>query len=214
MAGPPPLRVSIISAYPCIAAGLTALVHREPERAVVVETRSRCSEVGARVDVAICDVSVVRAAGAEAAQLLTGRLPVLVFARMGDATGKALRHVGEHQVVREDVTSAALLDALDRLTGRSLLEGHRARAEGGVLTPREIDVVRLIASGYSNEEIGHQLVVGTNSVKTYIRTAYKEMGVRSRTQAVLWAMRHGIVPAPSPEPNHRPEPVIRRARAQ
>jgi DNA-binding NarL/FixJ family response regulator len=198
MAGPAPLRVSIISAYPCISAGLTALVHREPERAVVVETPYRCSEVGARVDVAICDISVLRTAGAEGAQLLDGRLPVLVFARMGDAPARTLRQTGEHRVVREDVTSAALLDALDRVTGRSSSGGAHPRAERGVLTPRETDVVRLIASGLSNEEIGRELVVGANSVKTYIRTAYKGMGVRSRTQAVLWAMRHGVVPAPSP----------------
>lgn len=199
MTGPVPLRVSIVSAYPCISAGLTALVHREPERAVVVETPSRWAEVGARVDVAICDISVLRAAGAEAVRLLTDGPPVLVFARMGDATATALRHVGEHRVLREDVTSGALLAALERVAGRSTPAGRRGRVEGGVLTPREIDVVRLIASGYSNEQIGRQLLVGTNSVKTYIRTAYKEMGVRSRTQAVLWAMRHGIVPAPSPQ---------------
>jgi DNA-binding NarL/FixJ family response regulator len=219
MAGPAPLRVSIVSAYPCISAGLTSLVHREPERAVVVETPTRCSEVGSRVDVAICDIAVLRTAGAEGAQLLDGRLPVLVFARMGDATARTLRQVGQmgqmgqHPVAREDVTSGALLDALDRLTGRSSPDRDHARAQGGVLTPRETDVVRLIASGLSNEEIGRELVVGANSVKTYIRTAYKGMGVRSRTQAVLWAMRHGVVPAPSPEADRVPAPA-RRARAE
>jgi DNA-binding NarL/FixJ family response regulator len=111
------------------------------------------------------------------------------------------------------MTSGALLDALDRLTGRSSPDRDHARAQGGVLTPRETDVVRLIASGLSNEEIGRELVVGANSVKTYIRTAYKGMGVRSRTQAVLWAMRHGVVPAPSPEADRVPAPA-RRARAE
>ena len=198
MAGPEPLRVSIISAYPCIWAGLTALLQREPERAVVVETPSRCSEVGALVDVGICDMAVLRTAGAEAAQLLTGAVPMLVFARIGDATSKAVRYVGEDRVVREDVTSARLLAAVERVAGRGPDDRTADRSDAGALTPREIDVVRLIAAGYSNEQIGQQLVVGTNSVKTYIRTAYKGMGVRSRTQAVLWAMRHGIVPAPVP----------------
>jgi len=213
MAGPAPLRVSIISPYPCIGAGLTALVQREPLRAVVVETPSRCSDVGEQVDVGICDIAVLRTADAEAAQPSTGALPMLVFARMGDATSKAARHVGERHVVREDVSSADLLAALERAAGRGVDEPGGSRTRAWVLTPREIDVVRLIASGYSNEEIGRQLVVGTNSVKTYIRTAYKGMGVRSRTQAVLWAMSHGIVPVPGPETDRGPLPVAPQVRA-
>jgi DNA-binding NarL/FixJ family response regulator len=215
MAAPAPLRVSIISPYPCIWAGLTALLQRAPERAVVVETPARLSDVGSLVDAGICDVAALRNAGADAAGLLADGVPMLVFARMGDGTARAVRHVGESRVVREDATSAQLLAAVERVAGRDPGDWRGTRPAREVLTPREVDVVRLIASGYSNEEIGRQLVVGSNSVKTYIRTAYKGMGVRSRTQAVLWAIRHGIVPAPQPdaEPEAVPQPltVVREA---
>jgi DNA-binding NarL/FixJ family response regulator len=60
------------------------------------------------------------------------------------------------------------------------------------LTPRESHVVALIAAGAPNKEIARQLGLTMNTVKSHIRTAYRAMGVSSRTQAVLWAVDHGI----------------------
>jgi DNA-binding NarL/FixJ family response regulator len=60
------------------------------------------------------------------------------------------------------------------------------------LTPRESHVVALIAAGAPNKEIARQLGLSMNTVKSHIRTAYRAMGVTSRTQAVLWAVEHGI----------------------
>lgn len=61
-----------------------------------------------------------------------------------------------------------------------------------VLTARECDIVELIVAGMSNREIGDELSLSVNSVKTYIRTAYRKMGVQRRTQAMLWALEHGL----------------------
>jgi DNA-binding CsgD family transcriptional regulator len=63
-------------------------------------------------------------------------------------------------------------------------------AEG--LTPRESQVVALIAGGRTNQQIAEECHVTLNTVKTYIRTAYQKMGVYSRTQAVVWAIAHGL----------------------
>lgn len=60
------------------------------------------------------------------------------------------------------------------------------------LTPREAEIVGLIVSGLSNREIGERLQLSINSVKTYIRSAYRKMGVERRTQAVLWGLDNGI----------------------
>jgi DNA-binding NarL/FixJ family response regulator len=53
-------------------------------------------------------------------------------------------------------------------------------------------VVALIAAGAPNKQIARQLGLSMNTVKSHIRTAYRSMGVTSRTQAVLWAVDHGI----------------------
>ena len=60
------------------------------------------------------------------------------------------------------------------------------------LTAREAEVLALIAAGRSNQEIAEKLVVSINSVKSYIRTAYRKAGITSRTQAVLWALDNGL----------------------
>ncbi|MBK7722060.1 MAG: response regulator transcription factor [Austwickia sp.] len=66
------------------------------------------------------------------------------------------------------------------------------RAEG--LTNREAEVIALITQGLSNHEIAVQTHLSINSVKSYIRTAYRKMGVTSRSQAVLWGVEHGFRP--------------------
>ncbi len=70
--------------------------------------------------------------------------------------------------------------------------GAGRAAAAAVLTPREIDIIALIVAGLSNREISDELVLSVNSVKTYIRTAYRKMGVARRTQAMRWALDHGI----------------------
>ena len=65
------------------------------------------------------------------------------------------------------------------------------------LSPRESAVLALIAQGLSNREVAERAYLSINSVKTYIRFAYRKIGVQRRTQAVIWATNHGFVPIAS-----------------
>lgn len=62
------------------------------------------------------------------------------------------------------------------------------------LSARESEVLALIAQGLSNQEVASRAYLSINSVKTYIRSAYRKIGVQRRSQAVLWAIRHGFNP--------------------
>ena len=62
------------------------------------------------------------------------------------------------------------------------------RAEG--LTARESEILSLIVAGMSNQDIASATYLSINSVKTYIRTAYRKMGVTSRAEAVVWGIHH------------------------
>lgn len=62
------------------------------------------------------------------------------------------------------------------------------------LTERETQVLRLIAAGHSNEEIAQALEVSPSTVKSHVRSAYRTIGVRTRSQAVLWGLFHGLFP--------------------
>ncbi|WP_205472493.1 response regulator transcription factor [Nocardioides sp. SYSU D00038] len=60
------------------------------------------------------------------------------------------------------------------------------------LTPRELEVLRLITRGLSNVEVAGQLFVSINTIKSCIRSAYRKMGVTTRSQAVAWCLQHGV----------------------
>ena len=82
------------------------------------------------------------------------------------------------------------------------LRGRRRDADAQTetaLTPREAEVVALITQGFDNCSIARETSLSINSVKTYIRAAYQKMGVGSRSQAVLWGVRHGYLEKPARE---------------
>lgn len=63
----------------------------------------------------------------------------------------------------------------------------------GNLTPRELDVVKLIATGYSNKEICNEMATSLETVKEHVTNILRRLGVRSRTQAAIWAIRETLV---------------------
>ena len=90
---------------------------------------------------------------------------------------------------------------------RSIHEGHLVVAppllgcaphdvstpnDADLLTARERETLALIATGRSNDQIAQEMRISLNSVKSYIRSAYRKTGVQSRSQAVLWAVTHGV----------------------
>jgi DNA-binding NarL/FixJ family response regulator len=60
------------------------------------------------------------------------------------------------------------------------------------LTPRELEVLTLVTHGHTNQEIADRVYISINSVKTYIRTAYRKIGATRRAQAVSWGVQHGL----------------------
>ena len=62
------------------------------------------------------------------------------------------------------------------------------------LSPRETDVMRLVVQGLSNHQIATELFLSVNSIKTYIRSAYRKIGVTTRPQVVAWCVQHGFPP--------------------
>ncbi len=134
----------------------------------------------------------------------------MLMERWGSDAGPAL-HALRQVAARDGSTVAAVAARLlttRRLDGDAPLtvtdglpvEVATRQAPGGLhdervarLSERELQVVTLIARGATNEEIGQQLFIGVNTVKTYIRTAYRKIGVTRRPQAVIWAHHVGLV---------------------
>ncbi len=96
--------------------------------------------------------------------------------------------------------------------GQPDVEGHGNDASGAYtvlgeevgLTPRETEILRLLTLGLSNQQIADGCFLSINSVKSYIRSAYRRIEVTSRSQAVVWCLQHGFEP-PSEDAGVDPE---------
>jgi DNA-binding NarL/FixJ family response regulator len=100
--------------------------------------------------------------------------------------------VGVAAVELVDVVTAAVAGNLEELS--AVRDAERNLRLGGCagLSDREVDVLRLIVCGVSNQAIADTLFLSVNSVKTYIRSTYRKAGVDNRAQAVAWALAHGF----------------------
>ena len=125
-----------------------------------------------------------------------GRVVVYSWQLPEDMVAIALAH-GAAGCVSKLLPADELADALRAVASgetvvRKVADDSSAAQRAG-LTPREHEVIGLVAAGLTNHEIASALGLSMNSIKTYIRSAYRKIQARSRSQAVLWAVRHGIV---------------------
>jgi DNA-binding NarL/FixJ family response regulator len=95
------------------------------------------------------------------------------------------------------VVRDALAGTLAEQNGASSSLHHHRLGAGAGLSPRETDVLREVVNGLGNDEIATLLHLSINSVKTYIRSAYRKAGVTTRAQAVSWCVRQGFPPPPA-----------------
>lgn len=130
-----------------------------------------------------------------------GRLVVFTWNLQQGLVDVALSY-GAAGCLSKGLPAEELVDALVRIAaGETVVRGAASEGSSEVeragLTPREAEVVGLIASGLSNHDIACTTGLSINSVKSYIRGAYRKIRVTTRSQAVLWALRHGCVHEPS-----------------
>lgn len=126
--------------------------------------------------------------------LIEGGLPVGVSgfvpksATSSDLVTALVRvHAGEDVIIEPAPTPAGPQPSEDSAEVRPPWPGHDVG-----LSHREAEVLALIAQGLSNQDIADQCYLSPNTIKSYIRSAYRRIGVDTRSQAVIWALRHGM----------------------
>ncbi|MFD8563377.1 response regulator [Streptosporangium canum] len=132
---------------------------------------------------------------------------VLVLTSVGDREDVApAMRAGASGFLYKDVDPAALVQAIRAVHGgqvllapeaaEAMLSAHAPAPAAGryvaPLTDRELEVLTLIASGRSNREIARELAVAEKTVKTHVSNVLMKLGVQDRTQAALYAVRHGL----------------------
>ena len=133
------------------------------------------------------DESIIRA-------LQAGALGYLTKEATRAEIGRAVHAAAAGQAILDPGVQQRLLSAAARAPGAPGAPGRLARGRGGAddeLTPREAEVLRLIAAGQSNREIARTLFVSEATVKTHVNRIFAKTGSRDRAQATRYAYTHG-----------------------
>lgn len=199
-----PVRVAIVNDYELVVAGVAAVLEPYSDRVDVVELDSRMPVVS-DVDVVLYDTfGQAQGDALDVTHLAPPESKILIFTWNLDLDlVQRARSAGVSGYVSKGASAEDLVEAIERVAaGEFVLPAHGGAPEEfgswpGAdlgLSAREAEVLALICQGLSNEEIGQRAFIGVNTVKTYVRTLYRKIGVANRAQAVLWGVEHGLRP--------------------
>lgn len=207
------IRVLVVDDHPVVRAGLAGLLSVEDDVQVVGEAGDG-DEALALVarhapDVVLMDLRMPRRDGVSAIVEISDRHPatrVLVLTTY-DTDADIVRAVeaGAAGYLLKDTPRAQLVDGVRAAArGETVLAAPvAARLMSRLRTPapdaptvRELQVLRAVARGLSNADIGRELFIGEATVKTHLQRVYAKLGVDDRTRAVTVAMARGLIPPP------------------
>lgn len=204
------IRLLVVDDHPVVRAGIVAMLSEEADFEVVGEAANgaECLALLGRLapSLVLMDLRMPVMDGAEATarvRALPDPPEVLVLTTY-DTDADIVRAVeaGARGYLLKDAPPAVLTDAIRRaVRGETVLAppvaarlADRLRAPTAAeLTPRELDVLRLVAQGLSNAEVGHRLFIGEATVKTHLIRVFAKLAVTDRTAAVTAAYRLGLI---------------------
>jgi DNA-binding NarL/FixJ family response regulator len=197
--------------HPVVLQGLRALLDGLDEFTVVAEAGDGLDAVNTvlrtDVDLAILDVSMPRLTGVDAARQIKASRPdvtvlmlsmhdseqYLFAALAAGASGYVLKSAADRDLV--DACRAALRGEsfLYPSAVRSLIRDHLRGGDGDVLTPREREIVKLIAEAHSNKEIAELLTISVKTVERHRANILEKLGMSDRVELTRYAIRRGLV---------------------
>jgi len=202
------ISVALVDDYDVVLIGLAHMFDRYPDRIVVAELDAN-EPVTDPVDIVLYDTFAQPEADHDDIDVLVAhpsarRVVVYTWNYHPDLIGEALRK-GASGYLAKTLPARELVAALETIHGGETVVSvptGRARLPAGLdwpgrsegLTNRESEILALITQGKSNAEVAATTFLSMNSVKSYIRSAYRKIGATSRTQAVRWGIEHGFRP--------------------
>lgn len=214
-------RVMLVDDHTSFREPLAFMLNREPDLVVVyqagllTEAREVLGDVKFEADVAIIDLELPDGSGVDfidelremrprtLALVLSAYSDRVLLARAIEVGAAGILHkssrleeivdgvrrlrAGEHLLSQQEVIEAV------RLISRQRREDREAELIIGKLTPREQEVLQALAEGLNDKEIAGRLYIGIGTVRTHITSILVKLGVQSRLQALVFAVRHDLV---------------------
>lgn len=217
------IRVLIADDHPVVREGLSAIVDAEDDIYVVGEAWDGDEAIRLthrlRPDVVLMDLKMPNVDGVEAIERIRAQAPdvhVLILTTYADeeyivagiragARGYLLKDAPPDELVRairivarggsllEPVVAAKVLDKLSALMGGDEPDGGGEAEQDSALTPREREILTLLASGARNKDIADALVISERTVKVHVTSLMQKLEANTRTEAVAKAIKRGLI---------------------
>ena len=205
---PAPITVALVDDYDIVVKGVANMLDPYRDRIVIAELDSTMP-VDDTVDIVLYDSFAQPESDHEEIGVLVAnprahRVVVYTWNFHPDLVESARQH-GAHGYLSKTLPARDLVAALEAVHSGEIVISDvapRARSAPGLdrpgrgegLSDREAEILALITQGKSNADVARLTYLSPNTVKSYIRTIYRKIGVDSRTKAVLWGVDHGFTP--------------------
>ena len=201
------IRVMTVDDHPLLRDGIAALLGNQPDMELVAEASTGREALDLfrthRPDITLMDLQMPEMSGIDAISAIRGEFPdariVMLTTHAGDVQVSRALKAGARAYLLKGLLRKELLETI-----RAVHAGHKRvssevaaeiaeHATDDALTPRETDVLRLVAKGNANKAIGARLSLTEETVKSHIRSVLAKLGANDRTHAVAIAVKRGII---------------------
>jgi DNA-binding NarL/FixJ family response regulator len=205
------IRVMLVEDHAVVRAGLERLLAGVDDIEVIGAARDGLEALeladALKPDVILMDLVMPELDGREATRRILATSPevhIVVLTSFSDreqilealdagAVGYLLKDAEPEELISGIHAAARGESPLHPKAAHELIRARAAGGRSGDLSPREREVLTLIARGYANKRIAGELGISERTVKAHVTAIFQALGVADRTQAALWAQRHGVV---------------------
>jgi len=201
------IRVMAVDDHPLLRDGISALIGAQTDMELVAEASTGSEAIGLfrahHPDITLMDLQMPEMSGIDTISAIRGEFPdariILLTTHAGDVQVSRALKAGARGYLLKGLLRKELLETI-----RAVHAGHKRvssevaaeiaeHATDDALTPREVDVLRLVARGNANKAIGARLSLTEETVKSHIRSILAKLGANDRTHAVAIALKRGII---------------------
>ena len=201
------IRVLAVDHHPLLREGIAALIGNQSDMQLVAEASNGREALEQfrkhHPDVTLMDLQMREVSGIDAISAIRSEFPdariIVLTTHAGDFQVSRALKAGARGYLLKGMLRKELLETIRAVYGGHKHLSAEVAAEiaehvtDDVLTPREIDVLRLIAGGYANKQIAGKLSLTEETVKSHIKNILAKLGASDRTHAVTIALKRGII---------------------